>query len=299
MAAKAVLRDVSRVLNLPYLFVDEFVKLVPNKFGISLADAREKEPQIDGVRGTRKTRRTAAASWRTEGITRNVGVRAGGVLIAPGRLTDFCPLYRAEGSDAAVSQFDKDDVEAIGLVKFGLRTLTILAEAVRFECDMTTARTPPRRSAARRPGGLQIVRRRQHHRRVPVRSRSAKDLEKKLKGDCFEDIIALMALNQPGPLGSGMVDDFIRTRAGQTEAGVFPSRSRTGCLRSTFSMIVYQEQVVLMSSFGGYSLGGADMLRRAMGGGGRPRNGRAAPSTSRARPSAAPIPRSPSCACST
>src|SRR5574337_1741967 len=136
MATKAVLRDVGRVLDLPYLFVDKFVKLVPNELGISLAEAREKEPQIDErAKNEEELAELLPLAEKLEGITRNVGMHAGGVLIAPGRLTDFCPLYRAEGSDAMVSQFDKDDVEAIGLVKFdflGLRTLTILAEAVCF-----------------------------------------------------------------------------------------------------------------------------------------------------------------------
>ncbi|MGE5319881.1 MAG: DNA polymerase III subunit alpha, partial [Hyphomicrobiaceae bacterium] len=214
MAAKAVLRDVGRVLDLPYLFVDKFVKLVPNELGISLAEAREKEPQIDErARNEEELAELLPLAEKLEGITRNVGMHAGGVLIAPGRLTDFCPLYQAEGSDAAVSQFDKDDVEAIGLVKFdflGLRTLTILAEAVRFvqrQPGMETFRLEdlplddPAVYKLFAAGNTTAV--------FQSESRSAKDLEKKLKGDCFEDIIALMALNRPGPLGSGMVDDFI------------------------------------------------------------------------------------------
>ena len=270
MAAKAVLRDVGRVLDLPYLFVDKFVKLVPNELGISLAEAREKEPQIDErARDEEELAELLPLAEKLEGITRNVGMHAGGVLIAPGRLTDFCPLYRAEGSDSMVSQFDKDDVEAIGLVKFdflGLRTLTILAEAVRFvqrhedRKDFRLEDLPLDDPAVYRlfaEGNTTAV--------FQSESRSAKDLEKKLKGDCFEDIIALMALNRPGPLGSGMVDDFIARKQGKQKPEYFHVDLEP-VLKSTYGIIVYQEQVMLVAQIlAGYSLGAADMLRRAMG----------------------------------
>ncbi|MDO9466696.1 MAG: DNA polymerase III subunit alpha, partial [Thiobacillus sp.] len=270
MAAKAVLRDVGRVLDLPYLFVDKFVKLVPNELGISLAEAREKEPQIDErARNEEELAELLPLAEKLEGITRNVGMHAGGVLIAPGRLTDFCPLYQAEGSDAAVSQFDKDDVEAIGLVKFdflGLRTLTILAEAVRFvqrhegRAEFQLEDLPLDDPAVYKlfaDGNTTAV--------FQSESRSAKDLEKKLKGDCFEDIIALMALNRPGPLGSGMVDDFIARKQGRQKPEYFHPDLEP-VLKSTYGIIVYQEQVMLVAQIlAGYSLGAADMLRRAMG----------------------------------
>ncbi|HQS81079.1 MAG TPA: DNA polymerase III subunit alpha [Thiobacillus sp.] len=270
MAAKAVLRDVGRVLDLPYLFVDKFVKLVPNELGISLAEAREKEPQIDErARDEEELAELLPLAEKLEGITRNVGMHAGGVLIAPGKLTDFCPLYRAEGSESMVSQFDKDDVEAIGLVKFdflGLRTLTILAEAVRFvrrheeRKDFRLEDLPLDDPAVYRlfaDGNTTAV--------FQSESRSAKDLEKKLKGDCFEDIIALMALNRPGPLGSGMVDDFIARKQGKQKPEYFHVDLEP-VLKSTYGIIVYQEQVMLVAQIlAGYSLGAADMLRRAMG----------------------------------
>ena len=270
MAAKAVLRDVGRVLDLPYLFVDKFVKLVPNELGISLAEAREKEPQIDErASSEEELAELLPLAEKLEGITRNVGMHAGGVLIAPGRLTDFCPLYRAEGSESMVSQFDKDDVEAIGLVKFdflGLRTLTILAEAVRFvqrhddRKDFRLEDLPLDDPAVYRlfaDGNTTAV--------FQSESRSAKDLEKKLKGDCFEDIIALMALNRPGPLGSGMVDDFIARKQGKQKPEYFHVDLEP-VLKSTYGIIVYQEQVMLVAQIlAGYSLGAADMLRRAMG----------------------------------
>jgi DNA polymerase-3 subunit alpha len=270
MAAKAVLRDVGRVLDLPYLFVDKFVKLVPNELGISLAEAREKEPQIDErAKNEEELAELLPLAEKLEGVTRNVGMHAGGVLIAPGRLTDFCPLYRAEGSDAMVSQFDKDDVEAIGLVKFdflGLRTLTILAEAVRF-----VQRHPGRESFRLEdlplddPAVYRLFADGNTTAVFQSESRSAKDLEKRLKGDCFEDIIALMALNRPGPLGSGMVDDFIARKQGKQKPEYFHPDLEP-VLKSTYGIIVYQEQVMLVAQIlAGYSLGGADMLRRAMG----------------------------------
>ncbi len=270
MAAKAVIRDVGRVLDLPYNFVDKFVKLIPNELGISLAQAREKEPQIDErVKAEEELAELLPLAERLEGITRNVGMHAGGVLIAPGRLTDFCPLYRAEGSDSAVSQFDKDDVEAIGLVKFdflGLRTLTILAEAVRF-----VQRHPGRESFRLEdlplddPAVYKLFADGNTTAVFQSESRSAKDLERRLKGDCFEDIIALMALNRPGPLGSGMVDDFIARKQGKQKPEYFHVDLEP-VLKSTYGIIVYQEQVMLVAQIlAGYSLGGADMLRRAMG----------------------------------
>ena len=270
MAAKAVLRDVGRVLDLPYLFVDKFVKLVPNELGISLAEAREKEPQIDErARNEEELAELLPLAEKLEGVTRNVGMHAGGVLIAPGRLTDFCPLYRAEGSEAMVSQFDKDDVEAIGLVKFdflGLRTLTILAEAVRFvqrHEDRTDFRLED--LSLDDPAVYRLFAEGNTTAVFQSESRSAKDLEKKLKGDCFEDIIALMALNRPGPLGSGMVDDFIARKQGKQKPEYFHPDLEP-VLKSTYGIIVYQEQVMLVAQIlAGYSLGAADMLRRAMG----------------------------------
>ncbi|MBU4500131.1 MAG: DNA polymerase III subunit alpha, partial [Gammaproteobacteria bacterium] len=270
MAAKAVLRDVGRVLDLPYLFVDKFVKLVPNELGISLAEAREKEPQIDErAAAEEELAELLPLAEKLEGVTRNVGMHAGGVLIAPGKLTDFCPLYQAEGSGSAVSQFDKDDVEAIGLVKFdflGLRTLTILAEAVRFvrrhadRADFNLEDLPLDDRGVYKlfaDGNTTAV--------FQSESRSAKDLEKKLRGDCFEDIIALMALNRPGPLGSGMVDDFIARKQGKQKPEYFHPDLEP-VLKSTYGIIVYQEQVMLVAQIlAGYSLGGADLLRRAMG----------------------------------
>jgi len=278
LGSKSVIRDVGRVLDMPYNYCDKLSKLVPIEGvkPVSLKKALEMEPQLqERYDGEEEVRELFGLAEKLEELTRNVGMHAGGVLIAPGKLTDFCPLYRAEGSDSVVSQYDKDDVEAIGLVKFdflGLRTLTILNEAVHF------VRRHAGREAFRLeelalddPAVYQLFADGNTTAVFQSESRSAKDLEKKLKGDCFEDIIALMALNRPGPLGSGMVDDFIARKNEQRKIGrgraewyFHPDLEDT--LKSTYGIIVYQEQVMLVAQIlAGYTLGGADMLRRAMG----------------------------------
>jgi len=271
MATKAVIRDVGRVLDLPFNFVDQFTKLIPNELGITLKAAREKEPAInERIEQEEELRVLWELAERLEGIVRNVGMHAGGVLIAPGKLTDFCPLYSAQGADSAISQYDKDDVEKVGLVKFdflGLRTLTILDEAVehvrRLNPQMAEFRLEdiPLNDKATyalfASGNTTAV--------FQSESRSAKDLERRLKGDNFEDIIALMALNRPGPLGSGMVDDFINRKHGRAKAEYFHPDLEP-VLKPTYGVIVYQEQVMLVAQvLAGYTLGGADLLRRAMG----------------------------------
>lgn len=272
LGSKSVIRDVGRVLDMPYNYCDKLSKLVPIEGvkPVSLAKALEMEPQLkERFDQEEEVQELFGLASKLEDMTRNVGMHAGGVLIAPGKLTDFCPLYRQEGSDSYVSQFDKDDVEAIGLVKFdflGLRTLTILDEAVRFVRryqgrenfrleDMTLDDPVVYKLFA--DGNTTAV--------FQSESRSAKDLEKKLKGDTFEDIIALMALNRPGPLGSGMVDDFIARKQGKQKPEYFHPDLEP-VLKSTYGIIVYQEQVMLVAQIlAGYSLGGADLLRRAMG----------------------------------
>jgi len=271
MAAKAVIRDVGRVLDLGFNFVDQFAKLIPNELGITLKDAREKEPQFnERAEREEEIRELLELAEKLEGLTRNVGMHAGGVLIAPGRLTDFCPLYSAGGADSAVSQFDKDDVEKVGLVKFdflGLRTLTILAEAVAFVRTLDPQRQDFRLEdlPLDDPAVYKLFADGNTTAVFQSESRSAKDLERRLKGDCFEDLIALMALNRPGPLGSGMVDDFINRKHGRAKAEYFHPDLEP-VLKPTYGVIVYQEQVMLVAQvLAGYTLGGADLLRRAMG----------------------------------
>lgn len=273
MAAKAVIRDVGRVLDLPYGFVDQLAKLVPFEIGMTLSKAREQEPQINQrAQQEEEVAQLLDLAETLEGVTRNVGMHAGGVLIAPGRLTDFTPLYCQEGSDAVVSQYDKDDVEKVGLVKFdflGLRTLTILDWAERHIRDIPDDPKAAGFRVAEIPlddshtyalfgsGNTTAV--------FQQESRTAKDLEKRLQPDRFEDIIALMALNRPGPLQSGMVDDFINRKQGRAKVDFF-HHALEPVLSPTYGVIVYQEQVMQIAQvLAGYTLGGADLLRRAMG----------------------------------
>ncbi len=275
MASKAVVRDVGRVLDLPYGLCDRLSKLIPVEGAkpVSLAKAYELEPQIGEMMADGNDGESVQELWSLaeplEGLTRGVGMHAGGVLIAPGKLTDFCPLYIADGDDAMpVSQFDKDDVEAVGLVKFdflGLRNLTIIKLALDYVERLTGERPDLNALPFTDPAAYQILKDANTTAIFQVESDGMKKLLKKLAPDRFEDIIAVLALYRPGPLGSGMVDDFILRKKGQQEIDYFHPDLKA-CLEPTYGVIVYQEQVMQISQIiGGYTLGGADMLRRAMG----------------------------------
>ncbi len=275
MSSKAVIRDVGRVFGLPYSMCDRISKLIPivqNK-PVSLAEALEQEPQLkemmQGDGDGETIRELFDLAGRLEDLTRNVGMHAGGVLIAPGKITDFCPIYQATGADASpVSQFDKDDVEKAGLVKFdflGLRNLTIIELAVEYIRRMTGEKLDLMSLGFKDPAAYQILKDANTTAIFQVESEGMKKLLKKLAPDRFEDIIAVLALYRPGPLGSGMVDDFILRKKGQQKIDYFHP-DLTACLSPTYGVIVYQEQVMQISQIiGGYTLGGADMLRRAMG----------------------------------
>jgi DNA polymerase-3 subunit alpha len=268
MAAKAVIRDVGRVLDLGFNFVDQFAKLIPNELGITLKDAREKEPAIaERAEREEEIRELLALAEKLEGLSRNVGMHAGGVLIAPGRLTDFCPLYSAGGAESAVSQFDKDDVERAGLVKFdflGLRTLTILAEAVRFvkeveEVDIDLDTLP----LDDKPTFDRIFKTANTTAVFQFESRGMKDTLVQAKPDRLEDLIALNALYRPGPMD--FIPNFIARKHGR-ERIVYPHPLLEKVVGNTYGIMVYQEQVMQAAQVvAGYSLGGADLLRRAMG----------------------------------
>ena len=273
MASRAVIRDVGRVLDMSYNFCDQLSKLIPveqNK-PLSLAKAREREEQLrDREKAEDEVRELLALAEPLEDLARSVGTHAGGVLMAPGKLTDFCPLYRQQGADSGViSQFDKDDVEAVGLVKFdflGLRNLTSIELAV----ETIRARHPGEEIVLPRlgfddPAVYAILRAANTTAVFQLESEGMKKLLTKLQPDRFEDIIAVLALYRPGPLGSGMVDDFILRKKGQQQIDYFHPDLRK-CLEPTYGVIVYQEQVMqIAQTIGGYTLGGADLLRRAMG----------------------------------
>ncbi len=274
LGAKAVVRDAGRVLDMPYMLCDGLSKLIPHSptDPWSLDRALKEEPAFRARYDREEEVRALVDLARPlEGLTRNIGMHAGGVLIAPGKLTDFCPLYCQPGQEgSAVSQFDKDDVEAAGLVKFdflGLRNLTILDWAVRF----VRAHNPSMRDfdimslPLTDPATYQLLCDANTTAVFQLESRGMKELLKKLRPNTFEDVVAVLALFRPGPLESGMVDDFVNRKHGRAKVDYFhPDLEST--LKSTYGVIVYQEQVMLISQIiGGYSLGGADLLRRAMG----------------------------------
>ncbi len=273
MAAKAVLRDVGRVLDMSYTFCDGLSKLIPAQPGkfVTLDQALVEVPDLkERYDNEEEVRELFELARKLEGMTRNVGMHAGGVLIAPGKLTDFCPLYVASGAEAVtVSQFDKDDVEAVGLVKFdflGLRNLTIIELAVKYVKQLDPAFTGPLDTQHfDDPAAYDILKKANTTAVFQLESDGMKKLLAKLQPDRFEDIIAVLALYRPGPLGSGMVDDFILRKKGQQKIDYFHDDLKA-CLTPTYGVIVYQEQVMQISQIiGGYTLGGADMLRRAMG----------------------------------
>ncbi|MEZ5499199.1 MAG: DNA polymerase III subunit alpha [Steroidobacteraceae bacterium] len=275
MAAKAVVRDCGRVLGMSYGHVDRIAKLVPFELGITLDDALEKEPELKRLyAGDDEVRGLIDLARSLEGLTRNAGTHAGGVVIAPSLLTDFAPLYREDGSTSVVTQFDKDDVEAVGLVKFdflGLRTLTVIERALGYinQTRMRGGESPLdiRRIAMDDAATFALLRSCRTTAVFQLESRGMKDLIRRLQPDCFEDVVALVALFRPGPLQSGMVDDFINRKHGRNDGPIdYLHPSLKGILSPTYGVILYQEQVMqIAQTLAGYTLGGADLLRRAMG----------------------------------
>lgn len=274
MAAKAAVRDVGRVLDLGYNFVDGVAKLIPFKPGkhVTIDDAMKEEPLLaERFKNEDEVHQLLELAQRVEGLTRNVGMHAGGVLIAPGKLTDFCPLYtQGDSSDGSgvVSQYDKDDVEAVGLVKFdflGLTTLTILNWAERYikrlhpdKADWSLAQVP-----LDDPQAFSILKKANTVAVFQLESRGMQGMLKDAQPDRFEDIIALVALYRPGPMD--LIPSFCARKHGR-EKVEYPDPRVEPVLQETYGIMVYQEQVMQMAQIiGGYSLGGADLLRRAMG----------------------------------
>lgn len=272
MAARAVIRDVGRVLGFGYGFVDKIAKLVPMELGITLDKALEEEDLKAFYEKEEDVRVVLDLAKQLEGITRNAGKHAGGVVIAPGSLTNFTALYCEPGGSHLVSQFDKDDVETIGLVKFdflGLRNLTVIHAAVIAINRKRLSQNQPLIDIAQIPlddeATFELLRACNTTAVFQVESTGMKDLLKKLQPVCFEDVVPLIALFRPGPLQSGMVDDFINRRHGRARIE-YPHPALESVLQSTYGVILYQEQVMQIAQvLAGYSLGTADLLRRAMG----------------------------------
>ncbi|HVL37557.1 MAG TPA: DNA polymerase III subunit alpha, partial [Burkholderiales bacterium] len=268
MAARAVVRDCGRVLDLGYNFCDQIAKLIPVQPGktITLQMAREMEPLLAQREAQEdEVRELLELGTKLEGLVRNVGMHAGGVLIAPGRLTDYCPLYAAEGTAHAVSQLDKDDVEAIGLVKFdflGLTTLTILDWAERHVRRLGQPEFALERVALDDRDTYQLLSAGNTTAVFQLESRGMRDLIKRARPDRFEDVIALVALYRPGPMD--LIPEYIERKHGKRVEYLDPRLEPI--LGPTYGIMVYQEQVMQIAQvIGGYSLGGADLLRRAMG----------------------------------
>ncbi|MEJ1354305.1 MAG: DNA polymerase III subunit alpha [Candidatus Sedimenticola sp. (ex Thyasira tokunagai)] len=273
MAAKAVVRDVGRVLGHPYGFTDRVAKMVPFEIGMTLDKAlKESEELAQAYAEEEEVTLLLNMAKKLEGLTRNAGKHAGGVVISPGLLTDFTPLYCEAGGENLVTQFDKDDVEQVGLVKFdflGLRTLTIVDWALKTINRQRQADGQPAINiesiSMEDEASFRLLKKCETTAIFQLESRGMKELVKKLQPDCFDDITALVALFRPGPLQSGMVDDFIARKHGLQEV-VYPHPDLEPILSPTYGVILYQEQVMQIAQvLAGYSLGGADLLRRAMG----------------------------------
>ena len=273
MAAKAVVRDVGRVLDHPYGYVDKIAKLIPHELDMTLAKALEVEPALkERYDNEEDVRALIDTAMTLEGLARSAGKHAAGVVIAPSALTDYMPLYCEPGGNQFVTQYDMKDVETLGLVKFdflGLRNLTVIDRAVKMI-------NPRRQQEGLAPividelplddaPTFQLLKSCRTTALFQLESRGMKELIQRLQPDNFEEIVALVALFRPGPLQSGMVDDFINRKHGRARIK-YPHPSLEPILKPTYGVILYQEQVMQIAQvLSGYTLGGADLLRRAMG----------------------------------
>ena len=273
MAARAVVRDVTRVQGKPYGLGDRIAKMIPFEVGMTLAAAVAREQELaQFIDENEDAAEIVDMAYRLEGIVRNVGRHAGGVVIAPSELTDFVPLYADDSSGGAVSQFDKDDVERVGLVKFdflGLKTLTIIDWAVRA-VNERRARAGEEAIdidaiAFDDPATYELLRSAATTAVFQLESSGMKELIKNLQPDNINDIIALVALYRPGPMQSGAMQDYINRKHGR-EPVAYPHPLLEPALKGTYGVMLYQEQVMSAAqSLAGFSLGQADLLRRAMG----------------------------------
>jgi DNA polymerase III subunit alpha len=271
MAAKAVVRDVGRVLGMTYGFVDKIAKLIPFELGITLDDALQKEPELKRLYDSEEDVRNLIDLARSlEGLTRNAGMHAGGVVIAPSVLTDFAPLYCDESGGSLVTQFDKDDVEAAGLVKFdflGLRTLTVIDWTVKAINARRRQSGEPALDISKIPLDDactydRVFKRAQTVAVFQFESGGMQRMLKEAKPDRFDDLIALGALYRPGPMD--LIPEYIACKHGKKPEYLHPDMEQV--LGVTYGVFVYQEQVMQMAQLlAGYTLGGADLLRRAMG----------------------------------
>lgn len=273
MAAKAVIRDVGRVLGHPYGFVDKIAKLIPFELGITLDQALAQAEYLKKLYDDdEEIKNLIDLAKKLEGLVRNAGKHAGGVVIAPSPLTDFSALYCEDHHSPIVTQFDKDDIETVGLVKFdflGLRTLTIIDWTLKTVNEKRKLQNLPpikiETIALDDKATFDTLKACSTTAVFQLESRGMKDLVKRVQPDCFEEIVALVALYRPGPLQSGMVDDFIDRKHGRAPI-TYLHPSLESVLKPTYGVILYQEQVMQIAQLlANYTLGEADILRRAMG----------------------------------
>ena len=269
MAARAVVRDVARAMGKPYALGDRISKMIPFAPGMTLDRAKEEQPVFaQAAKNDPEVREVVDLAYKLEGIARNVGKHAGGVVIAPGSLSDFCPIYNDRQSSSVMTQYDKDDVEKIGLVKFdflGLRTLTVIDKALKSininlkdKLDLDNIPMDDQKVFDLLSSGKTMA-------VFQLESTGMRDLIKKLKPTKFEEITALLALYRPGPLNSGMHTTFVDRKHGKSPV-TYPHDLLEPVLSETYGVIVYQEQVMESARvLAGYSMGEADILRRVMG----------------------------------
>ena len=270
MAARAVVRDVARALGKPYALGDRISKMIPFAPGMTLDRAKEEQPLFaQSIKNDGEVREIVNLSYKLEGIARNVGKHAGGVVIAPGSISDFCPVYVDRSSSSVMTQYDKDDVEKIGLVKFdflGLRTLTVIDRAVKsINKNLDKGKLDLDRIPLDDEKVFKFLSSGKTMAVFQLESSGMRDLIKRLKPTKFEEITALLALYRPGPLNSGMHDEFVDRKHGRSPV-TYPHKLLKEVLEETYGVIVYQEQVMEAARvLAGFSLGQADILRRAMG----------------------------------
>ncbi|MEJ2323704.1 MAG: DNA polymerase III subunit alpha [Nitrospirota bacterium] len=268
MAARAAIRDVARAMDFPYAEADRLAKLVPEGPKVTISDAIKKEPRLsEAYEGDERVRELLDVALRLEGLSRHASTHAAGVVISPGPLTDFTPLYRHPVDETITTQFDMGSVERLGLIKFdflGLKTLTIIEKTLNYIAEegkefslehlpLDDAETFELLGEGHTTGVFQLE------------SPGMREILRKMRPTRFEDLIALVALYRPGPIGSGMIDDFIKRKRGET-AVRYPLPQLRQILDETYGVILYQEQVMsIANTLAGFSMGQADVLRKAMG----------------------------------
>ena len=268
LSARAVIRDVGRVLGMGYTFVDRIAKLIPFSVGITIDDALKQNKELKkDYQNNEEIKNLIDTSKKLEGLPRNVGKHAAGIVVAPSDIDNFIPLYRVEESDEIVTQYDKDDIEKLGLVKFdilGLRTLSIIDRAVKTIKEKHGDVKTHDDVELNDKKVFNLLQQKLTTGVFQLESSGMKRYMGRLRPDCFDDIVSIVALYRPGPLGTGMVDDFINNKHGKKIN--YEHSLLEPILSETYGLILYQEQVMEISrSLASYTLGEADLLRRAMG----------------------------------